>query len=324
METHNLDNLLKEYNNIEIKHKNHIRSTFDKFLYTYDINHKKIYIINYSIHNTILLSKNPRFDIVPAHIHDFIEINYMYSGHCEQTIDGHSFTIHKGQMTFIDTNTPHSIGYTGENDILINFLISKDYLNNSFFSKLTDHNLITTFFVNAINDQNTKLNYMIFNTENNKRLQFFIHEFIWEYYHPSQNSDEIKNSLFVLIILDMINTLDSSINYESISESNSVIISALKYMERNFTTCTLESTAKHVGINPSYLTTLFKNTFSKSYKELIIELRLEYAKKMLLNSDMTIDEIAQECGYQNLTYFYRKFKELYHCTPKEYKKTQLK
>lgn len=323
METTKLSNLLKAYNSIEIKHKNHIKSTFINFPYIYDINHKKIYVINYSIHNTILLNKNPRFDIVPTHIHDFIEINYMYSGQCEQIIDGHSFTIHKGQMTLIDTNSPHSIGYTGENDILVNFLVPKDYLNNSFFSKLTDHNLITTFFINAINDQNTKLNYMIFNTENNHRLQFFIHEYIWEYYHPSHNTEEIKNSLFVLIILDMINTLDSSINYESISESNSVIISALKYMEENFTTCTLESTAKQVGVNPTYLTTLLKHSFSKSYKELIIELRLEHAKKMLLNSNMTIDQIAQECGYQNLTYFYKKFKELYHCTPKEYRKTQL-
>ena len=132
----------------------------------------------------------------------------MYSGKCVQTINGKSFTLSQGQMTLIDTKTAHSIGYTDENDIMMNFMISKDYLNNSFFSKLTSNNLITTFFINAINDSNSNLNYMIFNTENDKRLQFFIHEYIWEYYHPSFNSQEILNSLFALIILEMMNTLE--------------------------------------------------------------------------------------------------------------------
>lgn len=134
-------------------------------------------------------------------------------------------------MTLIDTRTPHAIGYTDENDILINFIIKKDYLNNSFFSKLTDNNLITSFFINAINQDNTDLNYLIFNTENNQRLQMFILEFIYEYFYPTLNSTEIK-SLFVLIILEMINTLDTSINLESITKSSTIIILALQYLEK--------------------------------------------------------------------------------------------
>lgn len=122
---------------------------------------------------------------------------------------------------------------------MICFIIKKDYLNNSFFSKLTDNNLITSFFINAINSDNTDLNYLIFNTENNQRLQTMILEFIYEYYYPSLNSPEIKNSLFALIILDMINTLDTSINLKSVTKSNSIIISALQYIEENILTCSL-------------------------------------------------------------------------------------
>lgn len=320
MELHNIDGLLREYNDTEIKHKKNIKSTYEKLSYTYDDKQRKIYQFYFQIDKSIILAKNARFDKVPTHVHNYIEINYMYSGNCQQTINDKSFILQKGQMTLIDTKTPHSIGYTDENDIMINFMISKDYLNNSFFSKLTDHNLITTFFINAINDKSANLNYMIFNTENNLRLQFFIHEFIWEYYHPSHNSKEIQNSLFVLIVLEMINTLDSSINYESISESNSIMISALKYMEKNFISCSLESTAQYVGVNPCYLTTLLKKHFHHSYKELIIQLKMDYALKLLLNSNYTIDHIARKCGYQNLTFFYKKFKELYHCTPQEYRK----
>lgn len=101
----------------------------------------------------------------------------------------------------------------------------------------------------------------------------------------------------------MINGLDTSVNCESISKSNSIIISAIQYMEKNYTTCTLEETANAIGTNPCYLTTLLKKHFQKSYKELIIQLRLNYAAKMLINSHNFIDDIAYQCGYKNITFF---------------------
>lgn len=314
-----VDAILRAYNQAEIKHKKNISSKYEMIPLTKDYKKNEVYNFIIPSSSSVQLYKNARFDAVPMHVHSNIEINYMYSGSCIQTIDYKTHTIKKGQMTFIDTKTPHAIGYTGEDDILINFVVSKEVLNSSFFSKLSDNNLITTFFINAINSDSDHLNYLIFNTENNRRLEVFVQEFIWEYYHPSRNTEEIKNSLFILIILEMINSLDTSINLESISQSNTTVIAALKYMETHFKTCTLESTANHVHINPVYLTTLLKKYFHKSYKELIIELRLKYAEKLLLNSTQPIDAIARECGYQNLTYFYQKFKEHYHCSPKEYR-----
>lgn len=46
---------------------------------------------------------------------------------------------------------------------------------------------------------------------------------------------------------------------------------------------------------------------------------MQYASKLLLNSSYSIDQIAHECGYQNLSFFYKKFKETYYCLPKEYR-----
>ncbi|MEG0367124.1 MAG: AraC family transcriptional regulator [Coprobacillus sp.] len=316
-----LDKLLKEYTESE---KRHLHGKITKHIELnsiYNILDKQIFSAEngFVISDNIILAKNQRFAEVPLHRHEYIEINYMYSGTCEQTIDGKSSLLKQGQMTFIDTKTPHSIGYTDEDDIMINFIIKKEYLNTKFFSKLSNNNLITSFFINAINDENTNLNYMIFNTEDNQRLKMFIYEFILECYKPSLNTQDIKDSLFILIILEMINTLDTSINYESITESNTLIISALQYIENNFLTCTLESTAKHLNVNACYLTTILKKHFHQSYKELIIKLRMDYAVKLLTNSSLTIDEVARKVGYQNLSFFYKKFKEIYQCSPKEYR-----
>lgn len=317
-----LDNILRQHTDSEERHLQGSMHQYNNLTISLDEKNQEIYHFTFSQllrNDSIMLTRNERFAEVPNHIHDYIEINYMYSGQCEEYIDGKKHLIHKGQMTFIDTKTPHAIGMTDEDDIMINFLIKKEYLINHFLSQLNNKNLITSFFINTINEENASSNYMIFNTENNERLQMFIYEFLYEYYFPSLNAREIMNSLFVLIILEMINSLSTSVNYESITESNTIIINALSYMEKNFLNCSLETTAKHVGINPCYLTTLLKKYIHQSYKELIIQLRMDYAAKLILNNQDSIDNIARKSGYQNLTFFYKKFKEIYHCSPKEYK-----
>lgn len=312
-----LSTYLFEYNNSELKHKKGITSDYSSISKKNPENSQVNYDFTIPYSNKIILKKNARFDKVPTHSHQHVEINYMYSGSCKQIINGKEMTLSKGELTLIDTNSTHSIGYTDEDDIMINFLIHKDYFNSTFFSRITNNNLITSFFINAINDEDKSLNYLVFDSSNNSRLQMFIHEFIFEYYYPSLNSQDILDNLFILIILEMINSLEESIKYSSFSKRSSKLISAIQYMEENYKTCTLESTAAAVHVNPSYLTTLLKKNFHKSYKELIIQIRMNEAQKLLLNTDKRIDTIAKECGYHNLSFFYTKFRETFHCSPRE-------
>ncbi len=322
MDYNQLDHLLRQYTDSEKRHLNGLFSDYDQISYTIDKKQSRIYQFSFSnllANDSIMISRNERFAPVPSHIHDYIEINYMYSGECKEWINEKSHLIHKGQMTLIDTKTPHSIENTGENDILMNFMIKKEYLYHSFLSRLNHQNLITSFFINALNEEDTAFNYIIFNTENNKRLQMFIYELLNEYYFPSSHAKEMINSLFLLVILEMMNSFHDCINYESISQSNSIVMKALQYIEKNYLECTLESTAKHVGINACYLTTLLKKHLHASYKELIIQLKMQHALQKLLNTNESIDSIARQSGYQNLTFFYKKFQDIYHCSPKEYR-----
>lgn len=121
----------------------------------------------------------------------------------------------------------------------------------------------------------------------------------------------------------MLNMLENCETYVD-NRTNSYIFSALQYMDQNFLTCSLKDTAAHVGLNPTYLTEKLKEHTSKSYKELIIQLKMEYAGKLLISTDMPIDDIGRKCGYQNLSFFYKKFKSHYHCLPLEYKKKNKK
>ena len=65
----------------------------------------------------------------------------------------------------------------------------------------------------------------------------------------------------------------------------------------------------------------FKRLTGMTPKEYIIYLRLERGKKMLVKSDVSITDIAIECGFNSMSYFGRQFKKRYNIGPKEYRKT---
>lgn len=80
--------------------------------------------------------------------------------------------------------------------------------------------------------------------------------------------------------------------------------------------------ADQVGVTAVQLGKLFKKHCGKTIPEYITDYRLEKAVAWMKNSNLTVSEIAQRCGYQNESYFFRVFKEKYGITPRQYEKQQ--
>lgn len=66
--------------------------------------------------------------------------------------------------------------------------------------------------------------------------------------------------------------------------------------------------------------TYFKNKTTKTVFTYINDLRVGYSSKLLLETGLTIDQIAYQSGYNNTTFYNRKFKAKMGVTPKEYRK----
>ncbi|MFJ7975792.1 helix-turn-helix transcriptional regulator [Peribacillus sp. NPDC096379] len=88
-------------------------------------------------------------------------------------------------------------------------------------------------------------------------------------------------------------------------------------MDQNYLTCTLQSVGKQFNYTPNYLSSLIKKSTGKKFSHLILEKRLQQAKFLLTNTNETVYTIASDCGFSNLTFFYKKFKDRYGCLPSE-------
>jgi AraC-like DNA-binding protein len=77
--------------------------------------------------------------------------------------------------------------------------------------------------------------------------------------------------------------------------------------------------AKVFGLNPSYVSRLFTERGSDNFNSVLRSLRLEHAALLLQNTDMTIDEITDRCGYLSSTFLIAAFKKYFGSPPGRYR-----
>lgn len=85
----------------------------------------------------------------------------------------------------------------------------------------------------------------------------------------------------------------------------------------------LEQIAEELKISSSGLRKKFKDSTGISPSEWRCKRRIEAAKKLLLTSDLSIDAIAEQTGFYDTPYFYKKFLQIVGTTPKKYRKTEI-
>ncbi len=82
----------------------------------------------------------------------------------------------------------------------------------------------------------------------------------------------------------------------------------------------LDTLAEIAHMTPQAFCTYFKNKTRKTVFTYINDLKIGYSCKLLIETELNIDQIAHQSGYNNTTFFNRKFKEKMQLTPKEYRK----
>jgi len=81
----------------------------------------------------------------------------------------------------------------------------------------------------------------------------------------------------------------------------------------------LETVANHAGMNKTAFCRFFKEKTGKSFSEFLIEMRIGYACKLLIEDQLSVSQICFESGFNNLSNFNRQFKKQTSFTPVHYK-----
>lgn len=81
----------------------------------------------------------------------------------------------------------------------------------------------------------------------------------------------------------------------------------------------LAELADLVGMSPAAFSRFFRQRTGRTLSEYIVDIRLGFAARMLVDSTKNISEICYECGFNNLSNFNRTFRAKRHYTPREFR-----
>ena len=110
---------------------------------------------------------------------------------------------------------------------------------------------------------------------------------------------------------------------QDIGESkNAHLIAKVKgYLRSNYMNygLSLESVADLIGVNASYLSSMFKKEAGINFIDYVVDLRISAAKELLKDPLRSAGEIAEKTGFESSSYFTRTFKKKTGMTPTEYR-----
>ena len=111
-------------------------------------------------------------------------------------------------------------------------------------------------------------------------------------------------------------------NYSANICNDEIVFSCITFLEKNYQhTITLTTLANEFHISKQWLILKFKKSVNKTPLEYLNEIRMNHGKNFLTNSDHTINEIAEKCGFNNVYYFSNFFKKHTGISPSDYRKS---
>ncbi len=138
------------------------------------------------------------------------------------------------------------------------------------------------------------------------------------------HSRELK-SHYVLDILYTAKLEKMQNQSQVVTNSNDPLINqaALIIQKQAWDPISLKTLAHSLGLSPVQLTRRFQNAFHVTPSQFVKSIRMKHAKHLLTETNLTLDQIAKRCGYENGFYLSRVFTQSERMSPSIYRRTHL-
>lgn len=241
------------------------------------------------------VSKRPMLSYFELHSHHYFEIEINISGNGVQILNGTEYDLGRGWVTLLTTTDFHEVAHS---DDVYTYNIS--FNENCISEHITDRlmNISGNISFKADDDEYDKLIHLaeLIRTDDRR-------------------DEEYSRNLLDCLVMRILRNFSSDKKTAPVT-SDALIHKAVTYMLIHFReTLTLDAVAAYVNLNKSYFCKAFSREIGTTPMNYLSELRLDYAKKLLLSSGLTVTEICFACGYSSLSNFLKAFKGRFGMSP---------
>lgn len=252
------------------------------------------------------------------HWHKELELVYVQTGRVVFRINQNELAAKAGDLVFVPRGAMHSVKYAGaqaEPARLISLLFDPEILKSptqEYCQKKLVHPLLCGQLI---------FPYLI--EPDSKNYEGITGAFQSLYTCFKQEAPfyqiRFKGLLFELFY-NFLSGDGYSYNRQVTNKTVSAITGVIEYIQSHYSEdIYIGRLAEMANYNENYFMKVFRDYTGKTIVKFINDYRLEKSKELLLNSELSIDEIAYKTGFSSASYYIRAFKSKYHFTPKEFR-----
>lgn len=267
----------------------------------------------------IELRPHTRFAHFPKHRHDYVEMVYMCSGSTTHIInDSDRIPLQEGDLLFLNQNATQEILPAGQNDIAVNFIILPEFFDRSL-SMIEQENVLRDFLISTLAKNTSPAAYLHFQAKDILPVQNLLENMIWTLIHQKPGMNTINQTTMGLLFMNL-SAFAESINQNAAGQyEQNLVFSVLKYIETHYKNASLTDICAEHTLPPYYISRLLKKYTGSNFKELLQQRKLQQAAYLLSQTTLSVESVMDAIGYENSSYFYRKFREKYGCSPAEFR-----
>jgi len=240
-----------------------------------------------NIHFYFTRTDSPNFE-VQNHTHRCYELVYYFSGSGYTTIEDTQYAYNANHYAIIPPLATHNDSHQQKCKLLcVGFSIGENKIPTGVFN------------------------------DSNKKIRKYINILVTEFKEKRSNYLSVIQNCMHNIIIELERTnSDNNQNEDSFNELKSVI----EYIDQHYCEEIEKSTlTSFVNISYDRFRHLFKHALGTSLKQYIIDKRLELAKKLLTTTNLSITDIAYQCGFPSSALFSKQFKNKTDISPSQYR-----
>jgi len=269
-----------------------------------------------------------RYVAWPPHRNYLIEISYMVSGMCRVEVAGQEIILRPGDIFIPNQYTIFSRAPLGDDDIMVSFIVKPQFLEDLCL-RLRAGSPLSDFMLDTLRQEVSWNRYLHFKNVDDIAVTDLIETMLYAAF-PYLDNDNItcgsapEPQLTAYLLTTLFMSL--SRNLESLSEDSPANYDEMirqtvrNYIGTQYRTASLKDLAESMNQSESTLSRHVKRVFGFTFKELLLRKRFERAVKLLEQTDLPVSSIAESVGYENTSFFYRRFREIYGVSPRDYRR----
>lgn len=267
----------------------------------------------------IEIRPHTRFVHFPRHRHNYVEMLYMCSGSTTHILNGsRKLVLRQGDLLFLNQAVYHEILPAGEDDVGVNFIILPQFFDRSF-RMLEQENVLRDFLISTLSGESAFAGWLHIAAGDILPVENLLENMIWTLLEKKPGVN-LMNQTTMGLLLQNLTLFAEDINRTlPDSREENAVFTALQYIETSYKDGTLEEIAARLHMPPYALSRLLTRHTGANFKQLLQQRKLQQAAYLLSNTGMSADTVIEAIGYENSSYFYRKFREKYGCSPAQYR-----